>query len=532
MADFQPFDAASHPIIRCEDDWNNLLAHGLEKIASYIVRINGSYYEAIKGGTSSGAGTIAYGGANNAGAIDGTDAAAVIQAAIDVLTSGGYIFIKRGTYPIGTRIDHKENVWVYGEGIDVTILEDSAALDEMWKQSNASNTFLGGLTLEGNKTANKVLVVVREGAAGVIKDITFDSIKVRGTAAAGNWMVIFWDTLSEWNLQNITLKNSIIEDYAPLKDAADNVAFSYLDGIKVLNTTFRDLGYTIFGFYTSKNGYYDNVTFDSNSNADFVISGHNFVGKNLIFKDGEGFTIRCPEATLDETKNIQVSGVWSNITGTAIEISDSATRSTEDVQVDAIIDTTDDYGISIGGSTTGVKNVELNVWIHDCDKTGIYVNASGAKTKISGYIFNNSQAGAGAHPAIVNHGDDTQIVNAYIYDDQGAATQTKAITNEAGNILLWTGGLITGTVTINAGTIDKIRHVAGYITENSGITGAIATGTAVNHGLAGTPTSVTVTSAEAGPTDVYVDTVGAASFKINFGGGGNKTFYWTAEYAP
>lgn len=66
------------------------------------------------------------------------------------------------------------------------------------------------------------------------------------------------------------------------------------------------------------------------------------------------------------------------------------------------------------------------------------------------------------------------------------------------------------------------------ITENRGVTSAIATGTTVSHGLSFTPTVVQVTAAESGPTDVYVSSVGASTFTINFGGGGSKTFYWSA----
>ena len=71
----------------------------------------------------------------------------------------------------------------------------------------------------------------------------------------------------------------------------------------------------------------------------------------------------------------------------------------------------------------------------------------------------------------------------------------------------------------------------GFVTENSG-TASVETGATVNHGLAGTPTLVTVTAAESGPTDIYVSDVGASTFKINFGGGGTKQFYWYAEYQP
>jgi len=91
MADFQQWDMTTHPIIRLEDDWNNLLAHGLEKPTTFIVRKNGSYYEAINGAT----GVISYGGADNAGATDGTNEDDVQQAAIDATTTdGGVVYIK------------------------------------------------------------------------------------------------------------------------------------------------------------------------------------------------------------------------------------------------------------------------------------------------------------------------------------------------------------------------------------------------------------------------------------------------------
>lgn len=66
------------------DNQNYFIDHAFEKPASYIVRVNGSYYEAI----DSSIGKIDYGGSGNAGGIDGTDASAVIQAALNNLTSG------------------------------------------------------------------------------------------------------------------------------------------------------------------------------------------------------------------------------------------------------------------------------------------------------------------------------------------------------------------------------------------------------------------------------------------------------------
>ena len=50
MVDITPFSATTNPIITLAQ-YNALLDHGLEKTATFIVRQNGSYTEAIKGGT-------------------------------------------------------------------------------------------------------------------------------------------------------------------------------------------------------------------------------------------------------------------------------------------------------------------------------------------------------------------------------------------------------------------------------------------------------------------------------------------------
>lgn len=123
MTDFKKFNATSHPIVKLEDDWNNLLDHGLEKYASYIIRRNGSLYEAIEGGSSTGAGTIAFGGADNAGGTSGTDASAVANAAFAAVPAafgepnwGGTFLFKRGYYELDVPLTPKTFQSIIGEG--------------------------------------------------------------------------------------------------------------------------------------------------------------------------------------------------------------------------------------------------------------------------------------------------------------------------------------------------------------------------------------------------------------------------------
>ncbi|MHA1289763.1 MAG: hypothetical protein ACTSPB_20460 [Candidatus Thorarchaeota archaeon] len=133
MSEFQRW-SSQHRTIRASRDWNALLDHGLEKTASYVIRKNGSYYEAINGST----GKIDYGGQNNAGGVDGTDAAAVIQAAVDTLTNGGKILIKKGKYDINSRIE------IRSEGL---IFEGEGASDSGVTIFNVTNDTIGDAIL-------------------------------------------------------------------------------------------------------------------------------------------------------------------------------------------------------------------------------------------------------------------------------------------------------------------------------------------------------------------------------------------------
>jgi hypothetical protein len=130
MADFQAWSSDTHPIVKLEDDWNNLLKHGLEKAATFVVRINGSYYEAISGYSSTAGGTIIYGGEDNANGISGTDAHAVLQncaTACDV--DGGVIFVKRGTYPLDDFLKLGDNTVLCGEGAKTILQASSIPVD-------------------------------------------------------------------------------------------------------------------------------------------------------------------------------------------------------------------------------------------------------------------------------------------------------------------------------------------------------------------------------------------------------------------
>jgi len=114
---------------------------GLEVPASYIIYKSGSEYRARNGLT----GEIEF---------SGTDAATVIQQAIDGLTDGGIIFISTGIYPIETSIAIKNNIHIIGEGwgiypwnTKVTVLQKSANIDLITVDGTAED-HVEGFSLE------------------------------------------------------------------------------------------------------------------------------------------------------------------------------------------------------------------------------------------------------------------------------------------------------------------------------------------------------------------------------------------------
>lgn len=183
---FTAWNMSLHPIVKLEDDWNNMLAHGLEKTVSYIIRVNGSYIEGLKACETDG-GTLIYGGVGNTGGADGTDAREVVQAVIDACEGdgGGTILFKRGTYTIddGLVVDSSD-VNLVGEcQADCTIyLEDSSSIDALEpmlfiKQNGTIKFAVKNLTFDGNKAGNangKGIVVGRD-----FSDATSDVLDMR-----------------------------------------------------------------------------------------------------------------------------------------------------------------------------------------------------------------------------------------------------------------------------------------------------------------------------------------------------------------
>ena len=141
-----PFHATTNPVITTAQ-YNKLLAQ-LETTASYIVRKNGAYYEALKGGTSSNALNVIYGGSGNNGATDGSVFEEVFNAA-EVAAAGDHIHIKGGAYSATDEcVITNANTIVTGEG-KATKITQTTANKACFSVTTKANVIISNMWLYG-----------------------------------------------------------------------------------------------------------------------------------------------------------------------------------------------------------------------------------------------------------------------------------------------------------------------------------------------------------------------------------------------
>jgi len=81
----------------------------------------------------------------------GTVASTVIQSAIDALTDGGKIFIKKGTYTISAKLSVSANIAIYGENNEATTLQAVAGLNDHVVSMDGNPTLLANFKINGNR---------------------------------------------------------------------------------------------------------------------------------------------------------------------------------------------------------------------------------------------------------------------------------------------------------------------------------------------------------------------------------------------
>jgi len=115
----------------------------------------------------------------------GTDAATVIQDAIDYGT--GSVFIRSGTYTISSKISVKGNLSIFGENMNSTVLElDNGVNDSLIGAAPTSNEFfftMAHISLRGNKPNNTAGSGME--ISGHLKDVQLDHVFIDAFAEHG-----------------------------------------------------------------------------------------------------------------------------------------------------------------------------------------------------------------------------------------------------------------------------------------------------------------------------------------------------------
>jgi len=435
----------------------------------------------------------------------GTNASQIINNAVG---NNRFIFLKAGIYELDEPISiaSVNNLRIKGEGMGLTILKKAGIV-----KNDATPTYyltIEDLTIDINGVAG-------ECAVNLVDYVYYARIKNVVMNNTSNRFLMHWATTIGLIVENCIFGES------GLSEAKDCCAGSS-DVNQSVTTIFRNNLFKKTALSTNGGGFLttgssgrliiegntfldeDNVTYASVSleNAFGYIEGaivkNNYaVGKNAGFKIGNVANIILNEAII-EGNNIPYLLVDG---GNQAIIKDNIVH-------DGLI------GITVYNFTRAiiegnlVYNTNINRSSAWQDKGGIFV----------AYVENASISN--------NNIFDLQVLQSTTYSLRASICGLVLVThNIFSTELNWT--FVDGG---SNSLLDFFGNV-GFCTENSG-NASVATGGTVNHGLAGTPTSIIVTPTVTGLTDIYVSDVGSSTFKINFAGGGTNLFYWYAEYQP
>lgn len=158
-----------------------------EQTASFVIWNDTSTNDVYAKNCSSG--QVVYGGSWDAGGVDGANASAVIQSAVDALTDGGTVFIKKGLYLITVRIELKSNVWIVGECWETILkLADNRPNGQasdwvnhcvLWHETGSlENVKIANLQIDGNK-ANQAIGNITHGNGAIYLAFTSESQNIR-----------------------------------------------------------------------------------------------------------------------------------------------------------------------------------------------------------------------------------------------------------------------------------------------------------------------------------------------------------------
>ena len=497
---------------------------------------------------------------------DGTDDDVQIQAAIDALTVGGRVLLSEGTFTLGDSITINgiNNLYLGGMGTS-TILKLADGL--------AVSTALSLVTVNGI----------------LIENLKIDSNGSNQTGSAYN---ILADQVKDLTINNVFLINARTHAISLLNNAGDpcqdiiitgctvenfDVADASNDGISIgdnqFNVTIRSciISHTAHGIVARSGIEIEDGAHDVAITGCIIHGMQNGVNMHVHAGEPAVYGVTVQSCTIYGTvSGIRLAGdAAAHIYGVAL--SDNVCHdNTNGIQlvrarcamIGNVLFSNTQYGISayqcnycVITSSWIWSNGESGIGLNQCDycviaNSAIYENTKqgiemeGVVTGCNRCVVSDDQIidndngdtnnYSGIKISAASHNNTIQGNNFYV---TGAGTKQKygvsLLVGATGNVIIdnqmTQGGRLGPLSDLGTGTV--IRGNIGYVTENGGTSAAIATGATIAHGLASTPTIVQVNAAEAGPTDITIS-VDAANITVNFGGGGNRTFFWYARISP
>lgn len=475
---------------------------------------------------------------------DGTADDVQIQAANDLLTSGGIISLSIGTFTCAAQIILGTKVILEGQGFNSILSFPSGSVSGV--KLNADYATIRNVTIQGKDTTSNVTGISDRGV--LTTGICIQNVRV------AQW---FRGIYFNYQANDSFVLNNVIDTVAIGMDLWRS------NGVKVANNTLVNLARDGIRFDGCT---YSNISNNSISNWD-TISGGFYA---IILANTYG--VNTGNAVIG---NIIRNNINADALSSAIVVSGEANDAnlvTNFVIANNAISGTIGHGLggiylhSFNGTYDNVRNGTIqgntvsgfddgfrSAWAQNITWSGNTSSFNGTNgwllSAVSYHMLsaniarNNSQSSTNTTDGfrIQSGSVNVMMIGNVAYDDQVSPTQRYGIAEFTADCSgcrysnNYLGLAATGTF-ISAGSSYKINHNSGYITENAG-TGSIAnaaTSAVITHGLSYTPTlaEISVTLGENPsntPGAIWVDTITSTQFTVNCEndpGASNLDFSW------
>jgi hypothetical protein len=266
-------------------------------------------YEAINGST----GKISFGGAGDAGGIDGDDAAAVANACYDALTAGGSIYIKKGTYVFTSSLDMD-----VGYAASVALILEAGAVIQYGGNSYPIRLLERRNSVYGPDAA--IVLTADTALGGIYANFWYESQIIFGNIVGSNAVLVAGQNAIkiEGTANKPCYKNKV-----ELMNAYNVDALCYVSGVAGTGlVAFNDfnikgIGAHNYGLYLGVGSYecYVNVQADAGATAGAIAlwcQGSRNFGFIQTEDDGYGIDFGAPNGT-NNTFTLQENGTGSAV---------------------------------------------------------------------------------------------------------------------------------------------------------------------------------------------------------------------------